>query len=100
MAANNDSPQSLPLADQVPNIPSLGNEITLGLPENLAQHEKTPSPVAPDEDNDTFLGLYYQVDVAALNDWATVTSFKKGSLGFVVREPKITDNFKQFLILM
>ena len=62
--------------------------------------EMAPSPVPPDEDNDNFLGLYYRVDIEALKDWATVTSFLKGSIGFIVQEPEITDDFKQFLIVM
>ena len=60
----------------------------------------TPSPVAPDEDNDNFLGLYYRVDVEALDEWAPVTIFMRGSIGFVVQEPETTDDFKQFLITM
>ena len=60
----------------------------------------TPSPVVPDEDHDNFLGLYYRVDVEPLDEWATVTSFMRGSIGYVVQEPEITDDFKQFLIRM
>ena len=60
----------------------------------------TPSPVAPDEDNDNFLGLYCRVDVEALNGCDTVTRFKRGSIGFVVQDPEIPDDFRQFLILM
>ena len=60
----------------------------------------TPSPVAPDEDNDNFIAGYYRMDVEALNDWATVTSFLKGSIRLVVQEPEDTDDFKQFLIIM
>ena len=58
----------------------------------------TPSPVVPDEDHDHFLGLYYRVDVEALDEWATVTSLMRASIGYVVQEPEITDSFKQFLI--
>ena len=65
MAANNDSPRSSPLNKQVPNNPRLGIEVTLGLPEHMLQQEMTPSPVAPDEVNDNFLGVYYRVDVEA-----------------------------------
>ena len=75
-------------------------EIPLDLPEHMPQQEMTPSPVDPDEDNDNFLGLYYRVDVEALDEWATVTSFMRGSIGYVVQEPEITDDFKQFLITM
>jgi len=100
MSANNDSPRLPPLNEQVPNNPRLGIAIPLGLPEHMPQQEMTPSPVAPGEDNDNFLGLYYRVDVEALDEWATVTSFMRGSIGYVVQEPEITDDFKQFLITM
>ena len=100
MAANNDSPRSLPLNEQRPNIQRLGIEIPLGLPEHMPQEEMTPSPVVLDEDHDHFLGLYYRVDFEALDEWATVTSFMRRSIGYVVQEPEITDNFKQFLIIM
>ena len=83
-----------------PNNQRLGIKIPLGLPEHLPQQEITPSPVAPDEDRDNFLGLYYRVDVEALVEWATVTSFMRGSIGYVVREPEFIDDFKQFLIRM
>ena len=96
MAANNDSPLSPPLNEQVPNNQKLGFEIPLDLPEHMPQEEMTPSPVVPDEDHDQFLGLYYPVDVEALDEWATVTNFMRGSIGYVVQEPEITDNLKQF----
>ena len=73
MTANNDSPRS-PLNEQKPNNPRFGIEIPLGLLEHTPQQWMTPSPVAPDEDDDNFLGLYYRVDVEALDEWATVTS--------------------------
>ena len=66
----------------------------------MPQQEMTPSPVAPDEDNDNFLGLYYRVDVEALDEWTTVTSFLRGSIGYVAQEPEVTDDFTQFLITM
>ena len=100
MAANKDSPRSPPLNEQVPNNQRLGIEIPLGLPEHMPQEEMTPSPVVPDEDHDHFLGLYYRVDVEALDERATVTSFMRGSIGYVVQEPEITENFKQFLIII
>ena len=99
MAANFDSPRS-PLNEQVPNNQRLGIEIPLGLPEHMPQEEMTPSAVVPDEDHDHFLGLYYRVGVEALDERAAVTSFMRGSIGYVVQEPEITDNFKQFLIIM
>ena len=100
MAANDDSPRSLPLNEQVPNNQRLGIEVPLGLPEHMPQQEMTPSPVAPDEDNDNFFGLFYRVDVEAFDEWATVTSFMRGSIGYVIQEPEITVDFKQFLITM
>ena len=100
MAANNDSPRSPPLNEQVPNNQRLGIEIPLGLPEHMPQEEMTPSPVVPDEDHDHFLGLYYRIDVEALDEWSTVTSLMRGSIRYVVQEPEVTDNFKQFLIIM
>ena len=81
MAANIDSPRSPPLNEKRPNNQRLWIEIPLGLPEHKLQQEKTPSPVAPDEDHDNFLGLYYRVDVEALDEWATVTSFVRGNIG-------------------
>ena len=100
MAANIDSPRSPPLNEKRPNNQRLGIEIPLGLPEHKPQQEKTPSPVAPDEDHDNFLGLYYRVDDEALDEWATVTSFVRGNIGYVVHEPEITEHFKQFLKMM
>ena len=100
MAANTDSPRSPPLNDQVPKNSRLGIKILLGLPKHMPQQEMTPSPIAPDEDNDNFLGVYYQVDAESLDEWATVTSFMRGSIGFVLQEPEITNDFEQFLIKM
>ena len=100
MAANNDSPRSPPLNDQVPNNQRLGIEIPLGLQEHMPQEEMTPSPVVPDKGHDHFLGSYYRVDVEALEEWTTVASYMRGSIGYVVQEPENTDNFKQFVINM
>ena len=100
MAAINGSPRSASSNERVPKNPRLGIEILLGLPEHMPQQEMTPSPVAPDEDNDNFLGLCYRVDVEALDEWAKVTIFMRGSIAFVVEEPEITDDFKQFLKTM
>ena len=100
MAANIDSPWSPPLKEQALNNPRLGIEIPLDLPEHMLQQEMTPSPVAPDEDHDNFLRLQYRVNLEALDEWATVTSFMRGRIRYVVQEPEITDDFKQFLIKM
>ena len=45
MAANNDSPRSPPLNEQVPNKQRLGIEIPLGLPQHMPHEEMTLSPV-------------------------------------------------------
>ena len=60
----------------------------------------TPSPGAPDENNDNFLGMCYRVDVEKLMDGATVTRIFKGSLAYVFQEPGNADNFQQFFIIM
>ena len=96
MAANDDFPRSPPLSEQVPKNQRLGIEIPLGLPEHMPQQEMTPSPVAPDEDNDNFIGLCYRVDAEALDEWVTVTGSMRGSFGYVVQEPEITDYFKHY----
>ena len=80
MVANNDAPRSAPLNEQVPNYPRLGTESRWDLPEHMPQQEMTPCLVAPDEDNDNFLGLHYRVNVEALDEWATVTFFMRGSI--------------------
>ena len=100
MAANNISPRSPPLNEQRPNDQILGIEIPLALPEHMLQQEMTFSPVAPDEDHENLLGLYYRVDVEALDEWATVTSFMTGRIGYVFQEPEVTDDFNRFLIRM
>ena len=66
----------------------------------MPQQEMTPSLVAPDEVNDNFVGLCYRVDVEALDEWATATIFMRRSIGFVVQELEVTDDFQQLLIKM
>ena len=61
------------MQEQVPIIPRLGIEIPLGLREYLPEQERTPSPVAPNENNDNILRLIYRVDVESLDFWTTVT---------------------------
>ena len=46
------------MREQVQNIPKLRIEILLDLPEQLPEQEMTPSPVAPNENDDNFLGLF------------------------------------------
>ena len=98
MAANNETSRSPSLNEQKPKNQRLGVEIPLGIPEHMPQQEMTDSPVAPDDNHDNFLGLYYRVSVEALDEWATVKGFMRGSIGYVVQEPESTDDFKHLLI--
>ena len=100
MPARNDSPRSPALCEQMPNNPRLGIEIPSSIPEHMPQQKITFSTVAPDEDYDNFLRLNYRIDVEALDEWATVTIFIRGSIRVVVQEPDVIDDFKQFLITM
>ena len=93
--ANRNSPQSPPLQDQVPNQMRMGIEILLD--PDMPEPELTPSPVAGDHGSDNFSGLFYRVDVEALEEWANVTNFMMGGLGFSVEEPEITSNFCDFI---
>ena len=94
--ANRNPLQSLQMREQVPNVPGLGNEIPLSVPEHIPEQEMTPSPVAPNENEDSSLGLFYRVDVESLNDWTTVTQLMRGGIGYRVQEPNVTEDFKQY----
>ena len=96
--AKRNSPQSPPLQDQVPN--QMRTEIEFRLDPDMPEPQLTPSPVAGDHGSDNCLGLSYRVDVEALEEWANVTNFMMGDLGFEVEEPEITSNFRDFLLIM
>ena len=98
--ANINSSQPPPMQEQVQNKPNLGTQNPLGLLEHLSEQEMAPSPVASSENDDNFLGIFYHVDVDSLIDWATVTQFTRGSIGYVVQEPIVTEDFKHILIIM
>ena len=66
----------------------------------MQEPELTPYPVAGDDGSDNFFGLFYPVDEKALEEWAKVTNFMMGGLGFSVEEPDITTNFRGFLLIM
>ena len=68
--ANRNSPQSPPLQDQVPNQLRIGIEIPLD--PDMLEPELIPSPVAGDDGSNKFLGIFYRVDVEALEEWAKV----------------------------
>ena len=96
--ANRNSPQTPPLQDQVPNQMRIGIEIPVD--PDMTEPELTPSPVAGDDGSDNFLGLFYRVDVEALEEWAKLTSFMMGGLGFSVEDTEITTSFRDFLLIM
>ena len=96
MSANNDSPRSPPLTKQMAKNHRLGNEKPLGLPEHMLQQEMTPSTVAPNEDNNKFLGLCYRVEVEALEEWATVTMFMREVSDLLFSSRKLLMNSSSF----
>ena len=96
--ANRNTPQSPPLQDQVPNQMTIGIEILLD--PDMPEPVLTRSPVAGDDGSDNFLGLFYQVDAEAVEEWAHVTNFMMGGLGFSVEEPEITTYFCDFLPIL
>ena len=65
--AYTNSPHSPPLQDQVPNRMRIGIEIAIDL--DMPEPELTPSPVAGDDGSDYCFGLFYRVDVEALEEW-------------------------------
>ena len=90
--AHRNSAHSLPLQEQSPNLLWLG--IRIPLDNSPPLHANSISPIANDEANDNFSGLYYKTDVEALSDWATVILFMRRSIGYVVQKPVITDDFE------
>ena len=68
---NPNSHQSPPLQKQAAQ--KMRDDIEIPLENTLPEPKVTPSPMAPDENNDDFFVLYYRVDVEELKDWATVT---------------------------
>ena len=97
--AHKSSPKSPTVQKQGSNLPKLGIEIPLGSPPPLIPAD-CPSSEAADSANDNFLGFYHRLDAEALKDWTNVTLFVRGSIGFEVKKSDVTDNLKQFLIIM
>ena len=48
----------------------------------------------------TSWGFFYRIDIEAVEDWAKVTNFTMGSLGFFIEEPETTTDFRDFLLIM
>ena len=95
---NHNSSQSPPIQGQVPNQMRIGIEI---LPDpDMPEPELSPSQVVGDPSSDTFLGLFYRVDVEALQEWAKVKNFMIGGLGFSVEKPECTSNFRDFFQIL
>ena len=95
MVASNNSPQSLPLNEQVPQQMRIGIEVTLD-PES----ELSPSPVTRGPGLDNWLGLFYRVDVDALEIWAKNTNIMSVSFGCSVEEPEVTEDLRKILKIM
>ena len=76
----------------------IGTETTLD--PDMSEPKLTPSPVAGDDGSDNFWVFFHRVDVEALEDWAQLTNFMMGGLGFSVEEPEITTKFRDFLLIM
>ena len=93
-----NSPKSPQLQDQVPTQMRIG--IGIPLDTDIPEPELTLSPVAGDDGSDNFLRLFYRVDVEALEEWAKVTNFMMGGLGFSGEEPESTTNFRDLLLIM
>ena len=88
------------MREELPSVPRGRIEFPLDILEHLPEQEEAPSPVDPNENDDNFLALFHRKDVASLNDWATVTQFKRRSIEYVVQESDVTEDFKDFLIIM
>ena len=71
--------------------------IEIALDPVMPELQMVPSPVAPDENNDNFFGLYYRGDVEVLSNLADEILFMRGIIGYTVQVPDITDDFRQFL---
>ena len=79
--ANRNSPQSPPLPDQVPNQMRIRIEIPLD--PDMPEPELTHSLVPGDDGSNNFLGLFYRVDIEALEKWAKVINFYDGRSCFL-----------------
>ena len=62
----------------------------------LQEPGMAPPPLAPDEKDDNSFGLNYRVDVIVMNIWTDEILNMKGSVGYLVLEPDIADDFGQF----
>ena len=74
--------------------------IEIPLYPKIPEPELTTSPLAGDDWSDNLSGLFYRVEVEALEEWANITNFMMGGLGLSVEEPEITSNFCDFFLIM
>ena len=98
--ANRNYRQSPPMREQVPKNPRLGYIIPLSILEHLPEQELTTSPVSPNENDMDFSGLFYRAYVDSLSDGATVAQFMRAIIGYVLQEPDVCGDFKQFLFIV
>ena len=96
--ANRNSQQSPPLQDQVPNQMKIVIEILQD--PDMPEPEMIPSPVAGNDGSENLLGLFYRVDVEALEEWAVVTNFLMGGFASSVEKSEIMSNFRASLWIM
>ena len=82
--ANANSPQSPVLQVQVPNQMRIGIENPVD--REMPEPEPTPSAVAGEDVSENFLGFFYRVNLEAPEEWANVTNFTMGGLGFSAEE--------------
>ena len=94
MVASENSPESPPLNEQVPQQMRIGIEISLD--PDMPEPQLSRSPLAGDQGSDNCLGLFCWVNVNALKTWAKVTKFMYGSFGYSVEEPEVTEDFREF----
>ena len=98
--ANRNYRQCPPMREQVPKNPRLGYKIPLSILEHLPEQEMTTSPVAPNENDKNFSGLFYRAYVDSLSDCATVAQFIRRTIGYVLQEPDVCGDFKHFLFIV
>ena len=63
---------------------------------NMPEPELSPFPVAGDLGSDNCLGLFYRVEVDALETWAKNSNFMSGSFRYSVEQPEVTEDFRDF----
>ena len=94
MATSINSLQSPSLKDHVPEQTRIGIEIYLD--PDMPEPKLSLSLVAGDPGSDSCLGLFYRVDLDALETWAKKINFLSGSFGYSVEARETTEDFRDF----